>query len=270
MASSETRRLRETLKRLIAFAGGLFLLGILFTAIEYKFNSTGEQFEVNIEPVDGKFFVKKEDIADLIKKKFYGETTRSIEDLLGDETLKRINLKSLEEVVDNFPWVLESDVFVDAQNNITIDIIQREPIMRCFDAKNNSFYIDEHGVEMPISENATSRVIVASGNIAEPRVGIEGDTLYNVVDSLFKLVEFIRQDTFLTAQIEQIYVEKNQDFTLIPKVGDTELIFGDLTFMEEKFRKLKIFYLEAMPYEGWRKYNKLNLKFKNQVVGVKN
>ena len=70
MASSETRKLRETLKRLVAFAGGLFLLGILFTAIEYKFNSTGEQFEVNIEPVDGKFFVKKEDIADLIKKKF--------------------------------------------------------------------------------------------------------------------------------------------------------------------------------------------------------
>jgi cell division protein FtsQ len=84
------------------------------------------------------------------------------------------------------------------------------------------------------------------------------------------MVQFIRQDTFLTAQIEQIYVEKNQDFTLIPKVGDTELIFGDLTFMKEKFRKLKIFYLEAMPYEGWRKYDKLNLKYKKQVVGVKN
>jgi cell division protein FtsQ len=142
--------------------------------------------------------------------------------------------------------------------------------MRCFDAKNNSFYVDENGAIMPVSENATSRVIVASGNIEEPRLGIEGDTLYNVVDSLFKMVEFIRKDTFLTAQIEQIYIEKNQDFTLIPKVGDTELIFGGLSYMEEKFRKLKIFYLEAMPYEGWRKYSKLNLKYKNQVVGVKN
>lgn len=270
MAGGETRRLRETLKRLIAFAGGLFLLGILFTAIEYKFNSTSEQFNVNIEPIDGKYFITKEDVGNLIKETFYGETTRKIEDLLGDETLKRINLKSLEEVVDNFPWVLESDVFVDAQNNITIDIIQRKPIMRCFDVKNNSFYVDENGVQMPVSERATSRVIVASGNIQAPRLSVEADTLYNVVDSLHKMVQYIRQDTFLTAQIEQIYVEKNQDLTLIPKVGDTELIFGDLTFMEEKFRKLKIFYLEAMPYEGWRKYDKLNLKYKKQVVGVKN
>lgn len=270
MAGSETRILRETFKRLIAFAGGLFLLGILFTAIEYKFNSKSEQLNVNIEPINGKYFITAEDVGDLIKEKFYGETPQKVEDLLANEALKRINLKDLEEVVDNFPWVLESDVFVDAQNNITIDIIQRKPIMRCFDVKNNSFYIDEFGTRMPTSEHEVERVIVASGNIQAPRLSVEADTLYNVIDSLHKIVQFIRQDTFLTAQIEQIYVEKNQDFTLIPKVGDTELIFGDLTFMEDKFRKLKIFYLEAMPYEGWRKYDKLNLKYKKQVVGVRN
>lgn len=270
MAGGETRRLKETLKRLIAFAGGLFLLGILFTAIEYKFNSTSEQFNVNIEPINGKYFISKEDVGNLIKETFYGETPRKIENLLGDETLKRLNLKDLEEVVDKFPWVLESDVFVDAQNNITIDITQREPIMRFFDVKNNSFYLDKNGVQMPTSPRETARVIVASGNIQAPRLSVEADTLYNVVDSLYKMVQYIRQDTFLRAQIEQIYIEKNQDFTLIPKVGDTELIFGNLTRMEDKFRKLKIFYLEAMPYEGWRKYDKLNLKYRKQVVGVRN
>lgn len=270
MAGSETKKLRATFKRLIAFAGGLFLLGILFTAIEYKLNSKSGELRVNIESVDGKQYITKEDIGDLIKEKFYGDTPKSIEKLLADEKLKRINLRALEDIIDKYEWVLESDVYVDAQNNITINIKQRTPIMRCFDVKNNSFYLDDNGAKMPISGHETARVIVASGNIQGAKVTELSDTTYNVVDSIYKLVQYIRTDTFLMAQIEQIYVEKNQDFTLIPKVGDTELIFGDLTMMEEKFRKLKIFYREAMPYEGWRKYDKLNLKYKKQVVGVRN
>ncbi len=270
MATSEIKKLRETFKRLIAFAGGLFLLGVLFMAIEYKLNSTSKQFTVNITPIEGRLFITAEDVGNLIKTRFYGETTRTIEELLGDEKLKRINLKALEEVIDDYPWVLASDVFVDAQNSITINITQRKPIMRCFDLKNNSFYVDENGKQMPVSERAAIRVVVASGNIENPEVGSRADSLYNVVDSLYKLVQFIQKDTFLNAQIEQIFVEQNQDFTLIPKVGDTELIFGDLTMMEDKFRRLKIFYQEAMPYEGWRKYDKLNLKYNKQVVGVRN
>jgi cell division protein FtsQ len=269
MATSEVKNLRSTLKRLVAFAGGLFLLGVLFTAIEYKLNSTSGALTVNIEPIDGKRFVTKGDIGELIKEAFYGETPKSIEDLLADEKLKRINLKALEGLIDAYPWVLESDVYVDAQNNITVNVTQRTPLMRCFDEKSNSFYVDKDGVRMPVSEHETARVIVASGNFQDVE-GTKPDSIYNVVDSLNKLVQFIQKDAFLTAQIEQIYVEKNGDFVLIPKVGNTELVFGGLDMMEDKFRRLKVFYKEAMPYEGWRKFKKLNLKYKKQVVGVKN
>jgi cell division protein FtsQ len=30
--------------------------------------------------------------------------------------------------------------------------------------------------------------------------------------------------------------------------------------------RLKIFYKEGMPYEGWRKYETINLKYSGQVV----
>ncbi|MFT5833231.1 MAG: cell division protein FtsQ [Cognaticolwellia sp.] len=269
MAASEVKRLRSTLKRLVAFAGGLLLLGVLFTAIEYRFNSTSGALTINIEEVNGKRFVTKEDIGKLIKETFYGETPKTIEDLLADETLKRINLKALEKTIDNYPWVKESDVYVDAQNNITINIEQRKPLMRCFDVNDYSFYIDENGIRMPVSEHETARVIVASGNLKDVE-GSKADSVYNVVDSLYKLVQYIQKDTFLMAQIEQIYVERDGDFTLIPKVGNTELLFGSLNMMEDKFRRLKIFYKEAMPYEGWRKFKRLNLKYKKQVVGVRN
>lgn len=269
MATSEVKNLRSTFKRLVAFAGGLFLLGVLFTAIEYKLNSTSGELTVNIEPIDGKSYISKEDIGELIKKTFYGETSKSIEHLLADEKLKRINLKALERLIDDYPWVLESDVYVDAQNNITVNITQRTPLMRCFDEKNNSFYVDENRVRIPVSDHEVARVIVASGNFKDVE-RTKTDSVYNPVDSLFKLIRFIQKDAFLTAQIEQIYVEINGDFVLIPKVGNTELIFGDLDMMEDKFKRLKVFYKEAMPYQGWRKFKKLNLKYKKQVVGIKN
>lgn len=271
MAKNEAQSIRKTFKRLIAFAGGLFLLGVLLTAVEYKFNSNSGILTVNIEPIDEKRYILPEDIGKLIKETFYGEDNpKTVQELLSDETLGTINLKALEEVIDNSPWVKASDVYVDANNNITVNIAQRKPILRCFDERNNVFYIDRNGNQMPISEHQTARVIVANGYIKNPEKGTKVDSLYNVVDSLCKLTLFIQKDTFLTAQFEQIYVERNQDFTLIPKVGDSEVLLGNLSLLEDKFKRLRLFYLEAMPREGWRKYGKINLKYKKQVVGVKN
>jgi hypothetical protein len=36
--------------------------------------------------------------------------------------------------------------------------------------------------------------------------------------------------------------------------------------VQEKFSKLEIFYKQAMPYEGWTKYDQINLKYSKQIV----
>jgi cell division protein FtsQ len=66
--------------------------------------------------------------------------------------------------------------------------------------------------------------------------------------------------------IEQIYVSNTGEFTLIPKVGDQKILFGNYTNVKDKLENLKIFYQEGMPYEGWQKYRTINLKYKGQVV----
>jgi cell division protein FtsQ len=70
--------------------------------------------------------------------------------------------------------------------------------------------------------------------------------------------------------IGQIHLKKDGDFVLIPIVGGQEIIFGTANTdkeVNEKFRKLKIFYKEAIPYEGWDKYTEINLKYDRQIVG---
>jgi cell division protein FtsQ len=49
-------------------------------------------------------------------------------------------------------------------------------------------------------------------------------------------------------------------------IGDQKIIFGEFADSMQKWKKLKVFYKEAMPFVGWRKYRNLDLRFRNQIV----
>jgi cell division protein FtsQ len=52
-------------------------------------------------------------------------------------------------------------------------------------------------------------------------------------------------------------------------IGDQKIVFGTAYSEEEvkeKFKRLKIFYKEAIPYEGWAKYNEISVKYDGQIV----
>jgi cell division protein FtsQ len=52
-------------------------------------------------------------------------------------------------------------------------------------------------------------------------------------------------------------------------LGRQKIVFGSAETSEEvrdKFNRLKVFYKEAMPFEGWNKYTEISLKYEGQVV----
>jgi len=71
--------------------------------------------------------------------------------------------------------------------------------------------------------------------------------------------------------VEQIYVKTNGEFVLAPKVGDQVIHLGRYKkeTTQERLRRLKIFYREGLPYEGWRKYKSFDLRFSDQVIARK-
>jgi len=42
--------------------------------------------------------------------------------------------------------------------------------------------------------------------------------------------------------------------------------FGKAENIEEKFKKLMIFYKEILPQRGWTKYERVNLEYEGQVI----
>jgi cell division protein FtsQ len=141
--------------------------------------------------------------------------------------------------------------------------------------------MDDEGMLMPLSEKYTAKVLIANGKIVESYAKNYKRTMNNIAtdsaikartmfDELFAMATFIDADDFWRAQIQQIYINNNMDMEIVPIVGDQKIIFGDTTDMEEKFKKLLIFYRQGLNTTGWwNKYSAINLKFKNQIVCTK-
>ena len=57
---------------------------------------------------------------------------------------------------------------------------------------------------------------------------------------------------------------------LIPKLGDQIIDFGyPDENIQDKFKRLSVFYQDGLPYEGWNKYKSISLAFDGQVVAKK-
>ena len=198
------------------------------------------------------------------------------------EQVRRIDLQAgmIEQIVAEMPEIEEAKVFLGLDGNWTIYGRIRNPIARIFNKYGESFYLDDKGEIMPLSPLYTSRVLPVTGNIGDKMSGpgvnevINNDSLKTIskLPQTYAISSYVCNDPFLRAQITQIHIEDNGDFVLIPRVGMQRIVFGRIdnkAVLEERFEKLKLFYLEAMPYAGWGKYEVINLKFKDQIVCTK-
>ena len=143
-------------------------------------------------------------------------------------------------------------------------------MMRVMNQYDQDFYIDQHGLKLPLSDNFTANVLVANGLIDEPFAG-KVDTLHTALArDVFKTADFIRKDSLWSAQIAQIYVNQNHEIELIPRVCIQRILLGNADSLATRFHNLKVFYKQALPQVGWDAYKLINIKYANQVIGVKN
>jgi cell division protein FtsQ len=263
------------MKRVLNIAGWvLSVVGLIvvlgFTESELASKKYSD-LRVNIHTDQGNFFVSTSEVEQAVKNMGYAT---------GAQSVRSINITSLEEFFDRYPSVKKSQVYSTINGELMVEIEQRNPIVRVYTG-NESFYIDDEGALMPLSGNYTAHVPVANGNIRVPfNLSYQqnyADTSGKKLNSeklklheLYCLVSTIREDELWNAQFNQVYVNENNDYELIPRVGDHRIILGDAQDLKEKLNKLKVFYYDGLNKTGWNEYDVINLKYHNQVVCTKN
>lgn len=184
--------------------------------------------------------------------------------------MENIDIHALETKLKNNPFVEFAKVYMDMDGTLQVEVSQRQPILRVMNRFDQDFYVDQHGLKMPLSQNFTARVLVANGFIDELFAN-KVDSLHSALaKDIFKTADFIRKDSLWDAQIAQIYVNQDHELELIPRVGNQRILLGNADSLGLKFSNLKIFYKKALPMVGWDAYKVINIKYANQVVGIKN
>lgn len=216
-----------------------------------------KKIEININRDDENYFINKQDVLKILY---------STGDSLVRTPIQRIPVSLLERLLKMNKYVEDADVFIDIKGKLQVNVHQRKPMLRIMNDSYQSFYIDEKGGKMPLSSLYSADVLIANGSIAEQYNGKDDSVRSLLLRSLFYLTNIIRGDKFWNAQVEQIYIEPNQDIILIPRVGDHKIVFGDTSNAIEKFENLEVFYQKALPKVGWQTYHTINVKYRGQVV----
>jgi len=196
------------------------------------------------------------------------------------KAIDEINLNELEKFLGSQQIIKSAEAYFGGPGILKIDIRQREPFIRIINASGKGYYLDEEGFIIPLSEYFSPHVLLATGFIREPFTINQASHLFihnydsisksnRVIRDIYILGQFISKDDLWKSQIEQIYVNSKYEFELVPRVGPHIIEFGNIEDMEEKFAKLKLLYSQGFASNGWNQYQKINLKYKNQVVCTK-
>jgi cell division protein FtsQ len=224
--------------------------------------------EVNIIDSAKNGFVQVKDIYNLLE-------SRNIR-LIG-KNFQNINLSALEAELTTFPPVEKVEIFKTSGGKVVMEVQQRNPLIRIIDVENQNYYIDDKGYIMRVSGKFTSHVPVANGLIGVPTgfkkslnvMTLQKEGKRSILAELYMLAQYIEDHEFWKAQIQQVYVNNNRDFELIPRVGSHIIVFGDISNCEEKFNNLESLYINGLNAVGWNKYETINLKYKGQVICTK-
>ncbi|WP_370087542.1 cell division protein FtsQ/DivIB [Ekhidna sp.] len=238
-----------------SFSGLLLITLITFAGIKNN-GRTVEEVKVEITDQEGNFFTDQLEVVDLM-------TDKSADYVLGVE-MGNLDPKVLEERVEANPFVKDAQVYRDLKGNLQVKVEQSKPIARLFIDGKKDRYIDADGRVLPVNAKHTARVplmetefeFMWEENLSESKYGKQ----------IFELLTFIEKDKFWKAQIAHIFIKKDGEIELYPQVTKQVVEFGKPEDLDRKFSKLMTFYKEILPKKGWNTYDRVNLKFENQII----
>jgi cell division protein FtsQ len=246
----------------------IVLIAVLVMARRTQEQAVAKKPNVSISVVDENAFLTEQELIERLRRNSLTFDGQLMENLKTDD---------IEAFIRKMHEVESVEVFKRLGGNWDIRLKVRQPLARIFNTKGESFYIDAKGATMDPSPNFTARVFVFSGNIPDQSDSLTVDDIMHddslrdvrLLDDIYRIAKYVCNDRFLRAQISQVVRMKSGDFVLIPQVGSHKIIFGSAfteSDVKEKMDKLTTFYKEGLPYEGWDKYETINLKFRNQIV----
>ncbi|MDQ0592160.1 cell division protein FtsQ [Chryseobacterium ginsenosidimutans] len=235
--------------RILKIAITVIILGFLLSFSLKKFSGqkiTDNKISVKMNEKTPVYFIDEKDIREIVKKE-------NPSGKVGD-----LNIPALEKKINNLPAVDSANVYLNLNGKLNLDIKQRVPVFR-LNNNGKDFYVDEKGIEFPISKTYSHPCMLVTGNVKKDEY-----------EKLAELVEKIDKDDFSKKYFIGISKDKNGDYNLLTSEGNYKVEIGDLDNIDLKVKGFKTFVEKYLVYQDSEKYKMVSVKYQNQIVTTLN
>lgn len=195
-------------------------------------------------------FVTKQEITLLLKKRGMNPIGREME---------LVRTQAIEQELSKHSLIDQVECYKTLRGNLCIEVKQRIPILRVMSDNGEDYYVDNKGTVMAPDVKCVAQVAVVTGHVSKAFAR----------GALYHFALFLQQNPFWDAQIEQIHVLPDNHVELIPRVGNHIIYMGKLVDYENKLKRVKLFYAQALNKVGWNRYSRINVEFGNQIICTK-
>jgi cell division protein FtsQ len=218
---------------------------------------------VDISDSSDYHFVTKKQLLNLA----YGNSAR-----IAGKPVKEVSVSAIENRINGLRELKKAEAYMTIDGMVHIYVEQRNPVMRVIPDNGGDYFIDEDGIVMRRRNLYNPRLHIVEGNVNISAAMLNGVSVLDtsikksVLKDIYPLVNYINDDKFWSAQIDQIYIDRNDEIDLILRIGSQQIHLGTAENYEGKLRNLEAFYDKVLPEVGWNKYSLINLEFKDQIV----
>ena len=241
------RRVRNLLIWGLGIGSVVLLIGLVRFSERQRLSATCSGYDIRVSRQGG-VYLQERDIEQWLDK--------SVRWKVGQ--VGELDASLIEHILDENPYVRDAQVYFTTDATLHVNVRQREPFLRVYAP--DPFYLDEDGRRLPVNTDYPCRLRVCT---------MEGKATDNRLAQAFALETLLQRDSLLNAMIDQIHLNRRQEFELIPKVGRQRIRLGTFDRMDEKLANTVLFDRKGMPQSGWDRYAVLDMRYKGQIVAVR-
>lgn len=219
--------------------------GLLATSYSSSQKVRFTQWNVEVSSPQGQRFLTSADVYHALELETLADT---------HSLLSEINIRVLEETIDNHPFVAASEVFSSYTGEVVIRVVQKRAIARVIN-QDQTYYLDQNGGEMPLSQHFTAGVPLVTG---------ETDNA-GIARFLALYHRFVSQEA-KGIRLTGVHVDESERLTAYTNFGRHKIHFGKAEKLDKKMENLLVFYRAKAETEDFKEIESINLAFDGQVV----
>ena len=196
-------------------------------------------------------------------------------DTTKNTTVTMIPIDSVRKYLNSIPWAVYTDANITLDEVLVVQIVECQPIMRVFNKKGQSVYLDSDGGVYPINPDYPMHLLIGSGNlnfnVLPNKAASVYDKMYQNSDlpKVYNVMKEVLSNSYTNCCVKQVYFN-GKEYELVLNNVDLKVVLGNDQNVDVKLRNLQYFFERMQGSPDLKEFSKINFNFENQVVCTRN